>query len=80
MLKYTNFSISIPVELHGKLKKYAEDSTRTMTGVVLESLRWRLEAELGGKRRCATGEPCALTLLRVSGPALTQQGGLQLAR
>ena len=61
--QYTNFSMSIPEELHGKLKQYADKNIRTMTSVILETLRWRLEAEEGTKQRCVTGEPCALPLL-----------------
>ena len=69
-LQYVNFSLSLPVRLHGELKKYAEDSTRTMTGVILESIRWRLDAESGARRRCASGEPCALPLLGINPAAI----------
>jgi hypothetical protein len=63
-LRYTNFSLSIPVDLHKDLKEYSEVNMRTMTGVILETLRWRLKAEKGGKPHCVTGEPCALALLQ----------------
>lgn len=63
-LRYRNFSLSLPIELHRQLKEYAENNTRTMTGVILETLRWRLEAETGGRRKCVTGEGCALAVLQ----------------
>jgi len=66
--KYTNFSLSIPAELHASLKEYSETNCRTMTGVLLETLRWRLEGEIKGRHRCSTGEPCALPLLGLGSP------------
>ena len=69
-LQYVNFSLSLPTKLHGDLKAYAESATRTMTGIITESLRWRLDAETGGRRRCASGEPCALPLLGINPAAI----------
>jgi len=63
MSQYTNFSVSIPVKIHGELKEFAENNSRTMTSVILECLRWRLDSEKGRKHRCATGEPCSLPML-----------------
>jgi len=60
--RFKQFNLSLPEDLYNNLKELAPTRHVSMTHYIREAVRAKVDTDLTGQKKCATGEACSMAI------------------
>ena len=63
MPEMVHVHVTFPRDVYDNLKTISSSRGESMRSIIRQTLRYRIESELTGQKRCSTGEACFMSFM-----------------